>query len=131
MNLVPTLTADDAERALAASLAAARGAGVAVTIAIVDAAGALMALSRMDGARAYTVDLATHKARTAAAVGVGTAVLATLYADKTPPAEMMTMPGGVPVLSDKRTAGAIGISGAATDIDEAIAAAALAALVPA
>jgi glc operon protein GlcG len=128
MNLIPTLTADDAERVLAASLLAARDAGVAVTIAIVDAAGALMALRRMDGARAYTVDLASRKARTAAAIGVGTAVLASLYAGKTPPAEMMTMPGGVPVLADRQTAGAIGISGATTEVDEAIAAAGLAGL---
>ena len=128
MNLIPTLTADDAERALAASLDAARTAGAAVTIAIVDAAGALLALGRMDGARAYTVDLATRKARTAAAVGVGTAVLAALYKDKAAPAEMMTMPGGVPVLSDRQTAGAIGVSGAATDTDEAIAAVGLAVL---
>jgi uncharacterized protein GlcG (DUF336 family) len=128
MNLIPILTADDAERALRASLAAARAAGVAVTIAIVDAAGVLLALSRMDGARAYTVDLASRKARTAAAVGVGTAVLAALYKDKPPPAEMMTMPGGIPVLSDKLTAGAIGVSGATTEMDESIAAAGLAAL---
>jgi uncharacterized protein GlcG (DUF336 family) len=128
MNLIPILTADDAERALRASLAAARAAGVAVTIAIVDAAGGLLALSRMDGARAYTVDLASRKARTAAAVGVGTAVLAALYKDKPPPAEMMIMPGGIPVLSDKLTAGAIGVSGATTEMDESIAAAGLAAL---
>lgn len=131
MNLIPTLTADDAGRALNASLEAARTAGVAVTIAIVDAAGAMLALIRMDGARAYTVDLATRKARTAAAIGVGTAVLATLYAGKTPPADMMTMPGGVPVLSERQTAGAIGVSGATTERDEAIAAAGLAVLVPA
>lgn len=128
MNLIPTLTADDAERALSASREAARTAGVAVTIVLVDAAGALLAMRRMDGARAYTVDLATRKARTAAAIGVGTAVLATLYAGKAPPADMMTMPGGVPVLSDKHTAGAIGVSGAATEVDEAIAAAGLAVL---
>jgi glc operon protein GlcG len=131
MNLIPTLTADDASRVLAASLDAARAAGVAVTIAIVDAAGALLAVSRMDGARAYTVDLATRKARTAASVGVGTAVLGAMYAGKTPPVEMMTMPGGVPVLRATQTAGAIGVSGAKVEVDEAIAAAGLAALAPA
>ena len=131
MNLIPTLTVDDAERVLDASFAAARAAGVAVTIAIVDGGGTLLALRRMNGARAYTADLATRKARTAAAIGVGTAVLASLYKDKAPPAEMMTLPGGVPVLSDKLTAGAIGISGATTEIDEAIAAAGLAVLAPA
>ena len=131
MNLIPTLTADDADRMLAASLAEAANTGVAVTIAIVDAAGALLALGRMDGARAYTVDLATRKARTAAAIGVGTAVLAARYKDKPPPADTMTMPGGVPVLSDNLAAGAIGVSGAASEIDEAVAAAGLAALAPA
>jgi uncharacterized protein GlcG (DUF336 family) len=130
MDFFPTLDANDAERALAASLASARSQGVAVTVAVVDAAGAVLALSRMDGARAYTVDLATRKARTAAAIGVGTVVLASLYAGKTPPAEMLTMPGGLPVLADKRAAGAVGISGATTEIDEAIATAGIAALSP-
>ena len=61
MNLIPTLSSDEAEQALTASTKAAVQAGVAVTIAIVDAAGAMLALRRMDGAKAYTIDLASRK----------------------------------------------------------------------
>jgi len=122
------LTSEEAAAMLEAALAAAHAAGVAVTIGIVDAAGALLTLVRMDGARAYTVDLATRKARTSAAIGVSTAMLESMYAGKPAPAEMMTLPGGVPVLSDTRCAGAIGISGASSQIDDAIAKAGLAVL---
>ena len=128
MHSIPTLTANDAATMLAAALEAARRSAVSVTIAVVDASGILLAMSRMDGARGYTVDLATRKARTAAAIGVGTGVLATIYASRPSPTEMMTMQGGLPVNVTPHTAGGIGVSGAAEDIDEAIAQAGLTAL---
>ena len=131
MNLIPTLSADEATTMLEAALAAARAAGVAVTVGVVDAGGALLVLIRMDGARAYTVDLATRKARTSAAIGISTAMLETMYAGKPSPAEVMTIPGGIPVLHDTGCAGAIGVSGATTQLDEAIAKAGLAALIAA
>jgi glc operon protein GlcG len=75
MNLIPTLTSDDADQAIAAAVAAASAAEIAVTIAIVDASGILLGLKRMEGARGFSVDLATRKARTSAAIGVSTAML--------------------------------------------------------
>lgn len=131
MQLVPTLTADDAATMLSAAIAAAVRAEAAVTIAVVDAGGTLLALTRMHGARGYSVDLATRKARTSAAIGVGTSVLAAMYATKPAPADMMTMPGGLPVISAAHSAGAIGVSGANTEVDEIIAEAGVSALVSA
>lgn len=129
MHMIPTLSADDAARAIDASVAAAGAAGVAVTVAVVDAAGMLLALRRMDGARGFSVDLATRKARTAAAVGVGTGVLDTMLKGRPmASAEMITLPGGVPVPSEGRSAGAVGVSGAAADVDEKIAQAGVEAL---
>ena len=128
MYLIPTLSSDEADHALAACTEAARAAGAAVTIAVVDGAGALLALRRMEGAKAYSVDLASRKARTSASLGIGTAVLDAMYKGRTPPADMMTMPGGLPVLSEGKCAGAIGVSGAVGETDEAIARAGLAVL---
>ena len=128
MNLISTLSSDEAEQALTASTKAAVQAGVAVTIAIVDAAGAMLALRRMDGAKAYTIDLASRKATTSASLGLGTLVLDTMYKGRTPPAGMMTLPGGVPVLSEGKCAGAIGVSGASPEVDEAVAQAGIAAI---
>src|SRR3569623_3780683 len=65
----------EAGRVFTACLAAAQQHRGAVSIAIVDDAGQLLQFGRMDGARAYTVDLASRKARTAAAVGVATGII--------------------------------------------------------
>ncbi len=98
------------------------------TIALVDAAGQLLHLSRMDRARAYSADLAQRKARTAAAIGFPTAALAEALKGQPLNNEVLAVPGGVPVRADGEIAGAIGVSGAQPGDDEAIAAAGLDAL---
>src|SRR3954454_20271381 len=62
-----TLTLELARRCLDASEDAARDRGLALTFAVVDAAGHLVALHRMDGAPWITPDVALGKAWTAAA----------------------------------------------------------------
>lgn len=123
MRHLPTITTHEAEQALAACLADARERQAAVTVAIVDAGGAVLTLHRMDGARPYTVDLATRKARTAAAVGLSTRIIAAAAAPGTLSGEALALPGGLPFMAAERAAGAIGISGADVETDEAIAAA--------
>jgi len=130
MHLIPTLTSDDADQAIAAAVDAARAAGIAATIAVVDAAGNLLSLKRMQGARGFSADLAARKARTSAVIGVPTAVLAQLYKDRPAPPEVMVVPGGVPVISGGKAAGAIGVSGGDAQVDEAIAKAAVGAIPP-
>src|ERR1700741_2564536 len=68
----------DAQAIAAACLDSAARQGAAVSIAVVDGAGDLLQFSRMNGARAYSVDLATKKARAAAHVGVSTAIIAAM-----------------------------------------------------
>ena len=127
MRTKPSLDLADAEAMSAACLTAAQAAGAPVTIAVVDEAGGLLTLHRRDGARAYSVDLATRKARTAAAVGVSTSVIAERA--KGPMAgDFLPAPGGLPVLSQGQCAGAVGVSGASPEVDEQIAAAGVAAL---
>jgi glc operon protein GlcG len=122
MKLIPTLTLAEAKAAVRAGVAEAEARNAKVSVAVVDAAGGLLAFARMDGARGHTVDLALQKARAAASVGVATALIAKAKPDA-------TSPGGVPVLSEGECAGAVGVSGAAPDIDEAIAEAGCAATV--
>ena len=114
MHLRPTLGFQDSDAILTACLSAAQDRNVNVSIAVVDDAGALLHFVRMDGARAYTVELALKKARAAAAVGVATRIIAQFQPD--------TERGAEPVLHQGQCAGAVGISGAKPDVDEAIAA---------
>ena len=124
MQMIPSLTAEDAETAANACLLEARNLNVAVCVAVVDAAGQLLRLVRAEGARGFTVELATRKARTSASLGVGTSVLEAMYKDRpllSP--DLIAAKGGLPTKHDGRCSGAIGISGALPDIDEQIAAA--------
>ena len=129
MKTIPTLTLDDADNAMRAALDAARQRGLAVTIAVVDAAGQMLQLSRMTGARAFSVDLASRKARTSASTGFSTAELAIALKGQPLGGEVLALAGGLPVRVGMDVAGAIGVSGGTTDEDEAIGAAGLSALV--
>ena len=100
-----SLTSAEAEVALNAATTAADLHGCTVSIAVVDHRGALLAFRRMDGARSYTVDLALEKARSAAIVGVPSAVLAAAGAKD-------IAAGGLPMLVGPGCVGAIGVSGA-------------------
>src|SRR5260221_13102429 len=60
------LTAAGAKKIMAAAISRAEKAGVAVSVAIVDAGGHLLLLERMDGGRFHTVHSATTKAGCAA-----------------------------------------------------------------
>jgi uncharacterized protein GlcG (DUF336 family) len=113
-----SLDLGDAKAIAAACLASAHAQGVAVSIAVVDGAGQLLQFSRMDGARGFSVDLATKKARAAAHVGVPTAIIAAMSG----PGADAVKAGGLPILHEGHCVGAVGISGAQTAVDERIAA---------
>ncbi len=117
-----SLSFGDAQLVVAACMDAAKGYDSAVSIAVVDEAGSLLHFARMDGARAYTVDLASQKAKTSASVGVPTSVIEALYKDRPAPSNTpIAGRGGVPVQHDGQCVGAVGISGAKPDVDEIIA----------
>lgn len=112
----------EAGRMIAACQDAAVRHGVSVSIAVVDEAGQLLQFGRMDGARPYTVDLAGRKARTAVALGVATRIVTEMSQQSPGLAnEAAVGAGGVPVLHEQTCVGAIGVSGAKPDVDEAIA----------
>jgi glc operon protein GlcG len=83
----------------------------------------------MDGARAYTVELASQKARTSASVGVPTSVIEAMYRESAAQSrEPNVGRGGVPAQHKGQCAGAVGVSGAKPEIDEMIAQAGIAVL---
>jgi glc operon protein GlcG len=124
-----SLPFEDAQTVATACLEAARHHEVEVSIAVVDDAGVLLHFSRMDGARAYTVEIASQKARTSASVGVPTSVIEAMYRERPAPSrESNVGRGGVPVPYQGQCAGAVGVSGATPEIDEIIAQAGVAVL---
>lgn len=120
---VLSLTA--ARKIIAASEAAATARGVGVVIVVVDDAGNVIQLSRMDTAQIASVNVGIGKARTAAIyrrpsrdfeeqIRMGR-VAALALADSTP------LQGGIPILVDGRVIGAVGVSGDTPQVDEEIA----------
>lgn len=121
MRMIPTLQFSDAAAASHAALASATDQDVRVSVAVVDGAGVLIQLHRMDGAPPHTVELAVRKARTAALLGLPTLVLERMASEgRAMPSEVPALAGGVPILQDAISAGGVGISGGSSEADHAI-----------
>lgn len=128
-----TLSSQRAVGLVNVALSIAEGRGVPVSVAVVDAAGFLLAFGRADGARAYTAEVAQGKAYSVVFMGRPSEGVRDLaesrpqFFDAIKNLGMRTMipsPGGIPVLE-----GAIGVSGAPDPaIDVAIAQEAIAQL---
>ena len=131
------LTYAGARLALDAALARAQDIGGRFNIAVTDTGGALLAFARMDGAFAFSGDIAIDKARTVA--GFGGIPSADLYAAveseeavrfgiaKRP--GVAAFGGGVPIRVDGEFVGAVGASGGSAEEDTEVAAAGAAAVV--
>jgi len=126
MRSKPALTASDVQKMVAACRAEAQKNAWNVTIAVVDDAGFLLHLERLDGAGPMTAEVATAKARTAAITRRPTKFWEDLIKDRP---TMMKFPdnlpiqGGLPVMYQGECVGAIGVSGVQSQQDEQIAAA--------
>jgi glc operon protein GlcG len=126
------LTAAGAKRIMATAIARAQEAGVAVSVAIVDAGGHLMLLERMEGGRFHTVHSATTKAVCAAsnrratgskgAQGQALDVTHALGLALAAGSERWTaMEGGWPIMAGAECIGAIGVAGGDWQTDERLA----------
>lgn len=117
---------------VAAAEAEAQKRGVQVTLCIVDESGNLLFLQKADGASLNTIQFAQRKARHSAAYGQPSKNAADSL--KNGNLQVLVMPdsfpnqGGLPIRVDGRTIGAIAASGAPSEVDEAIAQAAIDAL---
>jgi glc operon protein GlcG len=124
MRNKPALTASDVQQMAVACRAEAEKNKWNVTIAVVDDAGFLLYLERLDGAGPMTAEVATAKARTAAVTRRPTKVWEDLVKDRP---VMMKFPdnlpiqGGVPIMYQGECVGAIGVSGVQSQQDEQIA----------
>jgi uncharacterized protein GlcG (DUF336 family) len=124
MRNKPALTASDVQQMAAACRAEAEKNKWNVTVAIVDDAGFLLYLERLDGAGPMTAEVATAKARTAAVTRRATKVWEDMIKDR--PAMMkfpdnLPLQGGVPIMHQNECVGAIGVSGVQSAQDEQIA----------
>jgi uncharacterized protein GlcG (DUF336 family) len=127
----PCLTSADVKKIMAAALAEAQRNAWAVTVAIVDDGGFMLALERMDGAAVTTAEVAVGKAKTAAL----TKRPSKFFEDrvKERPAFIafpagLFIQGALPILQDGDCVGAVGVSGVQSFEDEQIARAGIAAL---
>ena len=128
------MTLEQARACIARGIGEADRLGFKVAVAVVDAAGHLLACDRMDGALWVTPEIARAKANAAAGFHATTLDLEErftkrmLFADNVATLggyEFVFGRGGVPVVEGDRIVGAVGVSGAVpADNDHAIAAAA-------
>jgi glc operon protein GlcG len=131
MRSKPALTIEDARKMMAAAKLEADKQKWNVTIAVVDDAGQLLMLERMDGARAQTAHVAHLKARSAAITHrpgkawedmVKTRLGMLNFPDAFP------VQGGLPIIQGGEIIGAVGVSGVQSHEDEQVASAGIAAL---
>lgn len=123
------LTLDEANTLCSTARDAATEQGLAMSFAVMDAGGHLLAFARMDGAPWVSADVAQGKAWTAAAYGVpsdaqkqkmspmpnfATAITAMTHGRFTP------QTGAVPVYRDGALLGGLGASGGTGDQDETV-----------
>jgi len=113
------MTLNRAQKMIEASETKAKELGIAITTAVVDEHGTLVALSKMNGALLVSPQFAQSKAFTSAHLGVATSGLAEYAQEGNPYFGINTMmngiftpiAGGLPVKSDNKVIGGIGVGG--------------------
>ena len=122
----------EARKAVAASLAEAKKNSWNVVIVVVDDAGQLLTLDRMDSAQRASIDIAIGKARTAAMFKRPSAALEEAIAKGRNALLSVEgyafMQGGMPIMVGGEVVGAVGVSGVRADQDEQVAKAGVAAV---
>jgi uncharacterized protein GlcG (DUF336 family) len=119
----PSVTLEQAKKAVDAAEAEAKKNGLHQAIAVVSNSGWLVHFSRMDDTAFASIDVAQHKARAAAIyrrstksfadrLAAGGAGLAILMLDGA-----IAVEGGIPLMSGGKVIGAIGCSGATAEQD--------------
>lgn len=109
------------KKAIDVAEAKAKELGIAVSVAIVDEYGDLLAFSRMEGAIKISPKFALAKAYTAGTIGMATADMAPYAAPGKPyygmdalfGGELTTIAGGFPIKIGDKLVGGIGVGGSA------------------
>jgi uncharacterized protein GlcG (DUF336 family)/mannose-6-phosphate isomerase-like protein (cupin superfamily) len=123
---LPALTYAGARRAAETANAVAAERGVEPVIAVVDAGGEPIYLLRPDGAQVASANVSVDKARTAALYRRPSKDFEDQASGGRPSAlhlaRAVPLQGGMPIMRDRRVAGAIGVSGASSaDEDQELA----------
>ena len=130
------ISSEAAESVAQAGARYARSQKAAVSIAVVDTGGHLVAFVRTDGAAFHTRGIAEDKAVSAVSFGIPTKVLGDALQGRSEEVrsvlrlrpQLVALGGGLPISVDGKVVGAIGVSGSTEEIDERIAAEGLAAI---
>jgi len=130
-----SITAETAQRMIAAAEVKAIEMGIPMCIAVVDGDGTLKAFTRMDGAALLSVQIAQDKAYTAISWGMATHEWYDFVKDDPPllhgiikTDRLIVFGGGYPIKTDAGIIGGIGVSGGHYTHDMEVAQAGLAAL---
>ena len=118
MLTVKRLDIKDAQKVIAGARAKAEEIAVPMCIAVTDESGNLIAFERMDGSKITSINLAIDKGFTATGIKKGTHVLGQVNQPGQPAhgisstlgGRMVTIAGGLPVLSEGEVVGGIGVS---------------------
>jgi uncharacterized protein GlcG (DUF336 family) len=130
------ITADRAQKGIAAAIAKAKEIDSPCSISIVDAGRNLVAFHRMDGALLASIEISQGKAYTSRSLNMRTGDV-TQYVQPGGPfyametshrTPMVVFGGGLPVEIGGRVVGAVGVAGGMIDQDVAVAEAALSAI---
>jgi len=127
------LSADDVATVLAAAEAEARTNNWAVTVAVCDDGGHLLAMKRLDGVAPISAYIAPEKARCAALGRRDSGVYEKMINEGrvsflSAPVMAGMLEGGVPIVVGGQVVGAVGVSGVKSNEDAQIARAGIAAL---
>ena len=121
----PGPSAAQAMAALAAAQETAEALDVSLSCAVVDSRGDMIALARMDGARFFTTDVARGKARMSALFGEPSGDMADFgnspafqSFNETIEGPLYAFQGALPIMRNGELIGAMGCSGAASQVDE-------------
>jgi uncharacterized protein GlcG (DUF336 family) len=118
------LNGDGARAALTAAIEEARRNQWGVSIAVVDASGALLAFQRLDDSHPASVDLSIGKARTAARFRRPSKAMEDLVAQRQAFLALdgiTPIEGGVPIVVEGVVVGAVGVSGVTSQQDAQVA----------
>jgi uncharacterized protein GlcG (DUF336 family) len=129
LMVVTDMSLDVAGQLIAGVQAEALARNVRLAAAVVDRGGNLVASARMDHAQLGAGSLALDKAVTAVSFGFPTSAWTASSAPggsdwglaHTLAGRAIVFPGGVPVFSGEDLVGALGVSGASSEVDEACA----------
>ncbi len=135
METIKSISLDEAQAVAAAAVEKAREIGNPMNIAVTEVGGNLKAFARMEEAWTASINIAQGKAFTAASLGLSTKELADMVQpgqplfgiDATNDGRIVTFAGGIPLMSDGKVVGAIGVSGGTVEQDQEVAEAGVAA----